>query len=193
MENNCFINSPVSNSRFNLSSIVIVETNSTVVSINNYVDAVQTELTCPYVIEFGIEYPTFQCRKNVVFDAATCSRSGSGAPTGTTTAMPVVATPAPAATSPNPTAPPSSQQPVFTTATPAPTTQGPISTTTTPAPTTQGPISTTTTPTPPTQGPISTTTPAPTTTKAPTSAGHGTEMGVWTAVVVLVVQVLSHH
>ena len=178
MENNCFINSPVS--KLNFSSIVFVQTNSTVVSINNYVDAVQTELTCPYVIEFGIEYPTFQCRKNVVFDAATCSRSGSGAPTGTTTAMPVVATPAPAATSPNPTAPPSSQQPVLTTAAPATATQGPISTTTTPAPTTQSPISTTTTA-------------APTTTKAPTSAGHGTEMGVWTAVVVLVVQVLSHH
>jgi hypothetical protein len=161
MENNCFINSPVSKS--NTSSIVIVQTNSTVVSINNYVDAVQTELPCPYVIEFGIKYPIFQCRK-VVFDATTCSLSGSGAPTGATTPAPVVASPAPAATSPNPTAPTSSQQPVLTTAAPATTTQGPISTTTS----------------------------APTTAKAPTSAGTGTDIGLWSAVVVLVVQVLSY-
>lgn len=203
MKNNCFINSPVTQS--NASSIVDVQTDSTLISINNYVDPVQTELLCPYVIEFNADYSMAQCRK-AVFNASKCARDTSGTPTGTTTVP--VTTPAPAAISPSPAVPTSSQQPVLTTAAPT-SSQQPVLTTaaptssqqpvlTTDAPTTQAPavptsssqpVLTTTAPVNATQSPVSTSP----TSKAPTSAGEVTKMCVWTVVMVLVVQGLSYH
>jgi hypothetical protein len=187
LENNCFINSPVSS--LNFSSIVDVQINSTVVSINNYVDAIQTELRCPYVIEFNVDRSMVQCRKDVVFDAATCSRDGSGvAPTGTT-AMPV-ASPAPTTISPKPAAPTSSQQPVLTTAAPVAATPGPV----VPTSSSPQPVLTTAAPVNATQAPVSTTAPTSPSSKAPTSAGEVTQMGVWTfGLVVVVVPVLSFY
>jgi hypothetical protein len=102
MEDNCFINSPVSASAINASSIVMVYSEASVTSVNNFIDAVQADLPCPFVIQTE-DYTTFTCLNMIVFDATACSTDSSytkepvvapsAAPVGTSPSAPTTPTP----------------------------------------------------------------------------------------------------
>ena len=125
MEDNCFINSVVSASLINASSMVMVYSDATVKSTNNFIDAVQTDLPCPFVIEtkdYGATSDSYTCLDSIVFDATSCSSNSSY--TTAPTAAPVVDA-EPTSPSAAPLTPTSSGAPPTSAATTATAVQGP--------------------------------------------------------------------
>jgi hypothetical protein len=74
LEDNCFINSPVSPS--DASSVVTLFDKATVKSANNFLDVVQSDIQCPYMVDIDNDL-TIQCRSGVVFNAITCASNSS--------------------------------------------------------------------------------------------------------------------
>jgi hypothetical protein len=87
LEDNCFINSPVST--FTASSVVVLVNKPTIKAANNFIDVVQTDIPCPYMLDLDNDNEV-QCRSDVVFNASTCASNSSFTQAPATTKAPTL-------------------------------------------------------------------------------------------------------